>query len=134
MRTVKGDEMKTTCVTCYGSYEFLMIPSRFTNGPITFCNLMNDVLYDFLNDFLVVYLDDIAIYSKTFEKHMNHFRLVFQKLREHIIHVKKEKYKFVQRQIIFLGHKIREGLIKMDEVKVHSIRDWPASSKQGDRN
>lgn len=95
---------------------------------------MNDVLYDFLNDFLVVYLDDIVIYSKTFEKHMNHFRLVFQKLREHIIHVKKEKYKFVQRQIIFLGHKIREGLIKMDEVKVHSIRDWPASSKQGDRN
>lgn len=60
-----GDEGKTTCVARYGAYEFLVMSFGLTNAPATFCNLMNDVLYEVLDDFVVVYLDDIVIYNST---------------------------------------------------------------------
>ena len=65
VRIAAGDEEKTTCVTRYGSYEFLVMPFGLTNAPATFCNLMNDVLFDYMDAFVVVYLDDIVVYSKT---------------------------------------------------------------------
>ena len=61
VRITEGDESKTTCVTRYGSYEFLVMPFRLTNAPTTFCNLMNNVLFDLLTSFKMVYLDDIVI-------------------------------------------------------------------------
>ncbi|KAK4394406.1 RNA-directed DNA polymerase [Sesamum angolense] len=60
VRVARGDEPKTTCVTRYGSFEFLVMPFGLTNAPATFCNMMNDVLYEYLDRFLVVYLDDIV--------------------------------------------------------------------------
>ena len=63
VRITEGDEAKTTCVTRYGSYEFLVMSFGLTNAPTTFCNLMNDVLFDYLDAFVVVYLDDIVVYS-----------------------------------------------------------------------
>ena len=76
VRIAEGDEPKTTCVTRYGSYEFLVMPFRLTNAPETFCNLMNNVLFDYLDDFVVVYLYDIVIYNRTLEEHVNHLSLV----------------------------------------------------------
>ena len=75
---VVGDEGKTTCVTRYGSYEFLVMPFGLNNAPSTFCNLMNDVLFDYLDAFVVVYLDDIVVYCQTLIEHERHLRLVFQ--------------------------------------------------------
>ena len=63
VRIAAGDEGKTTYVTRYGSYEFLVMPFRLTNVPATFCNLMNDVLFDYLDAFVVVYLNDIVVYN-----------------------------------------------------------------------
>ena len=82
MRVAKGDEAKTTCVTRYGSFEFLIMPFGLTNAPATFCNLMNDVLFDFLDSFVVVYLDDIVIYNLTLEDHLEHLEKVFNRLRQ----------------------------------------------------
>ncbi|PKI55639.1 hypothetical protein CRG98_023950 [Punica granatum] len=65
VRIAEGDEPKTTCVTRYGSYEFLVMPFRLTNAPATFCTLMNKVLYPFLDRFVVVYLDDIVIMRRS---------------------------------------------------------------------
>ena len=76
IRIVEGDEPKTTCVTRYESYEFLVMPFGLTNVPTTFCNLMNNVLFDYIYDFIVVYLDDIVINSRTLEEHVNHLSLV----------------------------------------------------------
>ena len=77
----------------------------------------------------MVYLDDIVIYSQSLREHEKHLSLVFQKLRENKLFIKKEKCEFAQRHITFLGHKISESLIKMDENKVHVIREWSESSK-----
>ena len=81
MRVAEGDEAKTTCVTQYGSFEFLVMLFGLTNTLATFYNLMNDVLFDFLDSFIVVYLDDIMIYSPTLEDQMVHLEKVFDRLR-----------------------------------------------------
>ena len=103
VRIAEGDEGKTTCVTRYGAYEFLVMPFSLTNAPATFCNLMNDILNEYIDRFVVVYLDDIVIYSKTLEDHLMHLRKVFSRLREHQLFVKKEKCEFSRKEIMFLG-------------------------------
>ena len=129
VRIAEGDEAKTTCVTRYGSYEFLVMPFGLTNAPATFCNLMNDVLFDYLDAFVVVYLDDIVVYSHALSEHEMHLKKVFQWLREHKLYVKPEKYEFAGEQITFLGHKISEGQIRMDERKVQAVIDWTTPTK-----
>ncbi|KAG8472559.1 hypothetical protein CXB51_034508 [Gossypium anomalum] len=79
-RIPEGDEPKTACVMCYGSYEFLVMPFELTNAPATFCTLMYNVLQPFLDRFVVVYLDYIVVYSKSHEEHVEHLREVFQTL------------------------------------------------------
>jgi len=87
------------------------MPCGLTNDPATFCNLMNDVLYEFFDDFRLVYLDDIVICSQSLEDHIVNLRKVFQKLRQHKLFVKKEKCEFTQTEILFLRHKISKGLV-----------------------
>ena len=96
VRIANGDELKTACVTRYGSYEFLVMPFGLTNAPATFCNLMNDMLYEFLDDFVVVYLDDIVVYNKSLGEHVEHLQLVFSALKKNSLYVKKEKCEFCQ--------------------------------------
>ncbi|KAK5833777.1 hypothetical protein PVK06_017635 [Gossypium arboreum] len=96
VRIAEGDEPKTACATRYGSFEFLVMPFGLTNTPTIFCTLMNKVLQPFLDRFVVVYLDDIVVYSKTLEEHVGHLGEVFQTLRENELYVKKEKCSFAQ--------------------------------------
>ncbi|KAL4011218.1 hypothetical protein IC575_028270 [Cucumis melo] len=72
VRITKGDEPKTTCVTRYGAFEFLVMPFGLTNAPAAFCTLMNQVFHEYLDKFVVVYLDDIVVYSTTMEEHRDH--------------------------------------------------------------
>ncbi|CAH9148831.1 unnamed protein product [Cuscuta epithymum] len=131
VRISPGDEGKTTIVTRYGSYEFLVMPFGLTNAPATFCNLMNDVLYEYLDLFVVVYLDDIVVYSNSVEDHIVHLRKVLTQLRRNELYVKKEKCEFCMGQISFLGHVISQGEIKMDSKKVEAIVDWPVPRDVG---
>ena len=77
VQIAEGDEAKTTSVTSYGSYEFLVMLFGLTNAPATFCNLMNDVLFDYLDAFVVVYLDDIVVYNQTISEHEMHLKKDF---------------------------------------------------------
>ncbi|XP_039018028.1 uncharacterized protein LOC120149241 [Hibiscus syriacus] len=129
VRIAEGDEPKTACVTRYGSYEFLVIPFGLTNAPATFYTLMNKVLQPFLDRFVVVYLDDIVVYSKTLEEHIEHLRRVFQVLRENELYVKEEKCSFAQKEVPFLGHIIGGGKLQMDKDKIRAIDEWKPPTK-----
>ncbi|TYK25834.1 uncharacterized protein E5676_scaffold436G00420 [Cucumis melo var. makuwa] len=124
VRIAEGDEPKTICVTRYGAFEFLVMPFGLTNAPATFCTLMNQVFHEYLDKFVVVYLDDIMVYSTTMEEHRDHLQKVFQKLKENQLYVKREKCSFAQERINFLGHVIECGRIGIEEGKIAAIRDW----------
>jgi hypothetical protein len=124
VRIAPGDEEKVACVTRYGSYEFLVMPFGLCNAPATFCTLMNDVFRPLLDKSVVVYLDDILVYSKNMEEHKQHLAEVFELLREHKLFVKKEKCSFAQEEVHFLGHIVGKGLIRPDPEKLQAIRDW----------
>ncbi len=117
-------EEKTACRTRYGSYEFMVMPFGFTNAPATFCTLMNDIFCEWLDDFVVVYIDNILIYSSSLEEHAEHLRKVFQSLRENKLYAKLEKCEFGVTEVDFLGHKITQEGLMMDDHKVKAILDW----------
>ncbi|GJQ95655.1 putative nucleotidyltransferase, ribonuclease H [Tanacetum coccineum] len=129
VRIAEGDKAKTTCVTRYGSYEFLVMPFGLTNAPVTFCTLMNKLFHPFLDKFVVVYLDDIVVYSHTLEEHVLHLKQVFQVLRDNKLYVKLEKCSFAQDEVKFLGHKIKDGGLMMDGAKIKAIQDWEPPTK-----
>nr|CAD1831635.1 unnamed protein product [Ananas comosus var. bracteatus] len=103
VRIAEGDEEKTACVTRYGAYKFLVMPFGLTNAPATFCTLMNKLFYPYLDRFVVVYLDDIVVYSNTLEEHVEHLRTIFQVLWENQLYVKREKCSFAKEEVHFLG-------------------------------
>ncbi|XP_060210895.1 uncharacterized mitochondrial protein AtMg00860-like [Lycium barbarum] len=96
-----------------------------TNAPATFCTLMNQVFWEYIDEFVVVYLDDIVVYSKTLGEHLEHLRKILTQLREHELYVKLSKCSFAQKQIDFLEHVIEEGRIKMKQQKIQDVTDWP---------
>ena len=100
------------------------MPFGLTNAPATFCTLMNQVFYEYLDQFVIVYLDNIIVYSTTLEEHKVHLKLVFDKLRQNQLYVKKEKCAFAQRCINFLGHVVRCGQISIDSDKIKAIQEW----------
>ncbi|GAA0147438.1 hypothetical protein LIER_07137 [Lithospermum erythrorhizon] len=128
-RIAEGDEPKTTCVMRYGSFEFLVMLFGLTNAPATFYTLMNKIFHPFLDEFVVVYLDDIVVYSKTLEEDVEYLQQVFQVLRENELYVKIEKCLFAQLDVMFLGHKVAKGKIHMDESKIHAIAEWKEPKK-----
>ncbi|CAN6455079.1 unnamed protein product [Victoria cruziana] len=129
VRIVEGDEPKTTCVTRYGAYEFLVMPFGLTNAPATFSTLMNKIFYPFLDKFVVVYLDDIVVYSSSMEEHVEHLRIVFKLLKDNDLYVKREKCLFGQPEISFLGHVVGRGQLRMDMGKVKAIQEWQPPTK-----
>jgi hypothetical protein len=119
-----GDEERTTAVTRYGSYEFLVIPFGLCNAPTTFYTWMNAMFKLFLDKFVVVYLDDIVVYRESMDAHKKHLEHVFEALRQNKVFLKKSKCVFGKTKILFLGHWIGKRCIHMDPVKVKEIEYW----------
>ena len=91
VRIADGEEWKTTFRTCYGSFEWLVIPFGLTNAPATFQRFMNDIFHDLLDICVVVYLDDILIYSEDMSQHQEHIKEVLQRLRAHGLYAGAQK-------------------------------------------
>lgn len=119
------DIAKTAFNTRYGSFEFLVLPFGLTNSPPTFQKMMNAVLEDYLDKFVLVYLDDILVYSKSEEEHLEHLRLVLQKLRENKRFANPKKCIFNQTSVEFLGYRVSAKGILPSESKIVSVKDWP---------
>jgi hypothetical protein len=100
------------------------MPFGLTNAPATFCTVMNDIFREWLDDFVVVYIDDILVYNNFMEEHAEHLRKVFQRLRENKLYAKFEKCEFRVTKVDFFGHKITQESLKMDDHKVKAILDW----------
>jgi hypothetical protein len=126
VRIHPDDVPKTAFRTRYGHYEFLVLPFGLTNAPATFMHLMQSIFNSYLDDFVIVFLDDILIYSTTLKEHKLHVRKVLRRLRENQLFAKESKCEFFQTAVSFLGHVVSGKGISMEEDKVRAIRDWPA--------
>eukprot|EP00873_Tetraselmis_striata_P008895 jgi/Tetstr1/429159/TSEL_019112.t1 len=125
VRIKPEDIHKTAFRTHYGLYEYCVLPFGLTNAPAGFQTMMNRVLSPYLGKFCVVYLDDVLIYSKTAEEHLEHIRLVLRELQRHHLHIKLSKCSFGSTSVEFLGHIVEAGQIKMDPRKVEAVQQWP---------
>ncbi len=123
IQIAQRDEEKTACCTRYGSYKFLVMPFGLTNASATFCTVMNDIFREWLNDFIVLYIDNILVYSNSMEEHAEHLRKVFQSLKENKLYAKFEKCEFGVLEVDFLRHRITQEGLKMDDHKVKAILD-----------
>uniref|UniRef100_A0A0E0D2Q3 RNA-directed DNA polymerase n=1 Tax=Oryza meridionalis TaxID=40149 RepID=A0A0E0D2Q3_9ORYZ len=121
-----GDIPKTAFSTRYGLYEFTVMSFGLTNAPAYFMNLMNKVFMEYLHKFVVVFIDDIFIYSKDEEEHAEHLRQVLEKLREHQLYAKFSKCEFWLKEVAFLGHVISAGGVAVDPAKVEAVTEWKA--------
>jgi hypothetical protein len=125
LRVAEKDIQKTAFNTRYGKYEFLVMPFGLTNAPATFQTLMNQILRPYIDKFVLVYLDDILVYSESEEKHLEHLRVVFETLRKHKLFANPKKCVFNQSTVEFCGHLVGQGVTRVLDSKVKAICEWP---------
>jgi hypothetical protein len=118
------DIPKTTFITWYSLYEYTVMSFGLTNGPAYFMYLMNKVFMEYLDMFVVVFINDILIFSKNEEEHDKHLHLVLQKLRENQLYAKLNKCEVWLKEVSFLGHIISDGGISIDPSKVKDVFSW----------
>jgi hypothetical protein len=128
----ESDIPKTAFITGYGLYEYTIMSFGLTNAPAYFMYLMNKVFMEYLDKFVVVFIDDILIYSNDEEEHEKHLHMVSQKLRDHQLYAKMSKCEFSLKEVPFLGHVISEGGISIDPSKIEDVLNWNTPTSVSD--
>lgn len=124
-RVHPADIEKTTFRTHHGHFEFLVMPFGLTNAPTTFQSLMNEVLQPLLRHCVLVFFDDILVYSSLWSDHLKHLRVVLERLRSNQLLVKKSKCSFGTTFVTYLGHIISAAGVAMDKTKIEAVMSWP---------
>lgn len=132
IRIAEKDREKTAFVTRYGSYEFLVLPMGLCNSPATFMELMNWVFEKHLDKFVIVFLDDVLVFSKTLEEHERHLREVLRLLRENRLYAKMSKCDLVREEVDFLGHRLGRNGLDKEDTKVKEIVDWKVPTSRNE--
>ncbi|GJV83172.1 putative nucleotidyltransferase, ribonuclease H [Tanacetum coccineum] len=125
LRVKEQDVSKTAFLTRYGQYEFLVVPFGLTNASAVFMDLMNRVFHEYLDRFVIVFIDCILVYSKMWEEHEDHLRIVLEILLQKKLYAKFSKCDFWLGQVAFLGHIVLADGITMVPAKVEVITKWP---------
>ena len=120
----ESDVPKTAFRILYGHYEFLVMSFVLTNAPTVFMDLMNRVFQPYLDRFVIVFIDDILVYSGSSEEHSEHLRIVLQTLREQQLYAKLSKCKFWLNRVAFLGHVISAEGVSVDPQKIEAVVNW----------
>ncbi|KAL4011171.1 hypothetical protein IC575_028220 [Cucumis melo] len=128
LRIRDGDIPKTAFRSRYGHYEFVVMSFGLTNAPAVFMDLMNRVFKDFLDSFVIVFIDDILIYSKTEVEHEEHLHQVLETLRANKLYAKFSKCEFWLRKVTFLGHVVSSKGVSVDPAKIEAVTNWPRPS------
>ncbi|GJR35391.1 putative reverse transcriptase domain-containing protein [Tanacetum coccineum] len=124
LRVREEDIPKTAFRTRYGHYEFQVMPFGLTNAPAVFMDLMNRVCKPYLDKFVIVFIDDILIYSKNKQEHAEHLKLILELLKKEQLYAKFSKCEFWIPKVQFLGHVIDSQGIHVDPAKIESVKDW----------
>ncbi|KAM1370587.1 hypothetical protein ACFX2F_041029 [Malus domestica] len=124
LKIKEEDVPKTAFRTRYGHYEFRVMPFGLTNAPAAFIRLMNEVFQQYLDKFVIVFIDDILVYSKSKADHIRHLNLVLKKLREHQLYAKFNKCQFWLTEVAFLGHVVSAQGIQVDPQKIAAVENW----------
>ncbi|KAL0536800.1 hypothetical protein IC582_025762 [Cucumis melo] len=128
LRIKDEDVPKTAFRSRYGHYEFIVMSFGLTNAPVVFMDLMNRVFREFLDTFVIVFIDDILIYSKTETEHEEHLRMVLQILRDNKLYAKFSKCEFWLKQVSFLGHVVSKAGVSVDPAKIEAVTGWTRPS------
>jgi hypothetical protein len=125
IRIVDQDIPKTAFRTRYGHFEFTVLPFGLTNAPATFMRMVNDIFQPYLDQFVIIFIDDFLIFSRTIEEHEQHIRAILDLLRKHKLYAQRKKCAFFQRKVEFLGHTITSEGVGPEQHKIDAVRDWP---------
>jgi hypothetical protein len=125
IRMVEADEAKTAFKTHHGQFQFRVMPFGLTNAPATFQCLMNSVFAPHIRKFVLVFMDEILVYSKTLEEHLLHLQQVFSLLRQHQLYAKMSKCSFAQQSLDYLGHIISNKGVETEPDKTSAMAAWP---------
>ena len=124
IRVHPQDVHKTAFRTKYAYFEFLVVPFGLTNVPTTFMHLLHNIFWGHLDDFIIIFLDDILVYSRGLREHMTHVRQTLEILRKHQLYAKVSKCTFFQHRVDCLGHGVSAKGLSPDLAKIQAMRDW----------
>ena len=120
-----GDKVKTSFTCRYGTYQFTVMPFGLTSAPSTFQRVMNNIFFDLLDKGVLVYLDDVLVYSKTVEEHIMLLDQVFSLFSKYKLYLKESKCSLFMERVNFLGHVVSSNGIELESGKVAVVEKWP---------